>query len=103
MPVLRRFAVDRAPQIEQLDDAGGREVEAVLEELLDLFIRPSPGTERVSAHGHGLSHSDGVGQAHLAAPRHARRDYVPGQESGDVRRGPVDLGRVLAGETSATV
>ena len=54
--------VDRAPQVELLDDDSGTEVEVVLNDLEELSVALLAGTVGVNVDGGGLSDTNGVGK-----------------------------------------
>ena len=72
--------------------------EAAQPVLVDL-----PRPERVDQHRDGVGDADGVGELHLHAVGQTGRHAVLRDVAGHVRRGAVDLGRVLARKRAAAV
>ena len=99
----RRLGVDRAQQVEHLDDALGAQVEVLVHERGDLVVGDHAGAFGVDGHVHGLGHADRIGHLHLAHLRQAGGDHVLGHVAGGIGGAAVHLGRVLAGEGAAAV
>src|SRR5690606_5997774 len=76
--VGRGLAVDRAQQVEHLDDALGSQVEVFLDETGDLLVGDHAGALGVDGDVHRAGHADGVGHLDLALLGQARSDDVLG-------------------------
>ncbi|CDB87766.1 putative uncharacterized protein PY07799 [Firmicutes bacterium CAG:170] len=103
MAVGRDLLIDRAAQVERLDDGGRTEVEALAYQLAEMPVAELAGAEGIDQHGDRLRHADGVGQLQLALGGEAGCDDVLGDVARHIGRAAVNLGRVLAGEGAAAV
>ena len=79
------------------------QVEVLADERLDLRAADLLGPERLDHHRHRMRDADRVGDLDLAALGQAGGDDVLGDVARRVRRGAVDLRRVLAAEGAAAV
>ncbi len=103
VPVRRRLAVDRAEQIEPLDDAPRGHVDFLHDDLVQLGVGNPAGAEGVDMDGDRLGDADGIGDLDQALVGEAGGDQVLGEMPCRIRRAPVHLGRILSGECSAAV
>lgn len=103
MPVSRRLAVDRLPQIQIADDGAGAQVEVLCDQLRDLLVAHLAGAEGLHVDAERARHPDGVRHLDLAAVRQPGSHHVLGHPAARVRRGPIHLGGVLAAESAAAV
>src|SRR5439155_18274079 len=101
--VCRGLTVDRAAQIEAVDDLPRTEVEVLVDQTADDLVVDRPGPEGLDVQRHGFRDTDDVGDLDLAALREAGGHDVLRDVARRVRAGPVDLRRVLAAERSPTV
>ena len=81
----------------------GAKVEVLADDLHELRVRLLAGTVCVDEDRQGLGNADGVRELDEAAAREASRDKRFRDPAGGVRRGAVDLGEILARESSSTV
>src|SRR5690606_28807773 len=95
--------VDRAQQVQRLDQRGGAEVEDLAHGGGDPVRGRLPGAEGLDVQAHRLGDADRVGDLHLAAVGEAGGDDVLGDPAHGVGAGAVDLAGVLAGEGAAAV
>ena len=103
MPVGRRLAVDRAAQVEAVDDRGGAQVEVLVDQPYQVGVRQLPGPECLECDRGRMRDADRVGDLHLDPVRQPRRDDVAGDVPGGVRGRAVHLRRVFATEGAAAV
>src|SRR5579863_1210263 len=103
VPVRRGVRVDRSPQVEVAEDRSRPQVEVLADERLDLRHRDRLGPKRLDEHGHRMRDTDRVRHLELAPLREPRSDDVLRHVARRVRRGSVDLRRVLARERAAAV
>ncbi len=103
MPVCRRLLEYRAAQFEVTDDAAGRQVEVLTDELFDLLVGDLAAAECLNRDGSRLALADGVGDDDLHAIRESGGDAVLGDIACRVGCGAVNLRRVLARERAAAV
>ena len=95
--------VDRAQQVEHLDDALRAQVEMRVDQRGDLLVGDHAGAFGVDRHVHRLGHADRVGDLDLALVGEAGGDDVLRDVARRVGGRAVDLGRVLAAERAAAV
>lgn len=103
MPVGGGRRIDRAQQVQVADDGTGAQVEYLADGLLDLDRVFRLGTERLDEQADGCRFTDGVGHLHLDPFSQPGGDDILGHPAHRVRRRPVHLGRILAGEGAAAV
>jgi len=103
MAVGRQLTIDGLLQIQIADDSRGPQVKHLLHSLLQLIVGHLAGAEGLHQHAYRPSHTDSVGQLHLAAIRQARGHYILGHPTGCVCGAAVHLGGILAGEGAASV
>ena len=101
--VRRGLLVDRAAQVEVVDDRRRTQIEVRADEFGDLLFRDHAGAERLDEHADRMRDADRVRDLHFAAFGEPGRDDVLRDVARRVRRRAVDLGRVLAGERAAAV
>ena len=101
--VVGRLGIDRAQQVELLDDRRRLEAEHLAHDALEFLVAHHAGAERVDAHGNRVGIADGVGKLNLRARGQARGDDVLGHVTAHVGRAAVHLGRVFAAEATAAV
>ncbi len=95
--------VDRAKQLQLVDQGLGSEVKVGLHVLRDLLFFDDARTESVHVHANGFGNADGVSDLHLALAGKASSDDVLGNVARVVTSAAIDLGRVLAREGAAAV
>src|SRR5699024_1260693 len=95
--------VDRAQQVQRVDERGGAQVEDLPHRGGDLVGRGVPGAEGLDVQAHRLGDADRVRDLHLAAVGEAGGDDVLGDPAHRVGAGAVHLRGVLAGERSPAV
>ena len=101
--VLSGLEVDGVDEVKLLDDDTGAEVEVVLDNLDELVRGPLRGAVGLDKEGEGLSNTNGVGQLDECATGQLGVHERLGDPARKVRGGTVDLGVVLAGESTTTV
>src|SRR5207248_515195 len=89
MPGGCGLLVERAEQVELLDDAGGLEAERLADGALDALFRHGVRTERLHHDAHRLGDPDGVRDLHFAAPRQTRRHHGFRHPARGVCSGPI--------------
>jgi len=103
MAVLGSLEVDRLGKIELLDNNAGAEVEVVaddLDELVRVLLRGAVG---VDVDGEGLSNTNGVGELDQSTAGKTGSDEGLGDPAADVGGRAIDLGEILARESTTTV
>lgn len=90
-------------QAEVLDNDTGTQVEVAADDLDELLVRLLTGTVGVDEDGKRVGHTNRVRELHEDATSKASSDERLGNPSRSVGGGSVDLGEVLAGESSTTV
>ena len=103
MAVLGRLEVDGLGEIQLLDDDTGAEVEVVTDDLDELVRVLLRGAVRVDVDGEGLGDTDGVRELDEGTAGEAGGDERLGDPAADVGSRAIDLGEVLAGESTTTV
>ena len=78
MAVGRHLLIDRAAQVQRLDDRGGAQIKALPHQGGKLRIRQLAGAVRLDQDGDGVGHADGVSQLDLAALSKTGRDDILG-------------------------
>lgn len=101
--VLGCLEVDGLGEIQLLDNDTRAQVEVVPDDLDELVRRLLRGAVRVDIDGQRLSDADCVRELNEGPASQASGDERLGDPAADVRRRPVDLGEVLAGEGTTTV
>jgi hypothetical protein len=101
--VLGGLEVDWLSQIELLDDDTWSQVEVLVDDFDELVRGAVRGTVRVDKDGERLCDTDGVGELHECAAGEFGMDKGLGNPAGEVGRGAVDLGEILAGEGTTSV
>src|SRR5258708_16003330 len=99
--VRRSLEINRAQQVEHLDDALGPQVEVLADQRRDVLVVDLAGTLGVDRHVDRLRYADRVGELDLALPGDARGNDVLGDVARSVRRRAIDLRRILARERSS--
>src|SRR5256884_8588639 len=95
--------VDRAQQVEHLDDALRPQIEVLDDQRRERVVGHLPGALGRHHDAGGAGHADGVGQLHQALRRETGGDDILGDVTRRVRRGAVDLGGILPREGAAAV
>src|SRR6267143_5285019 len=95
--------VDRAQEVQVLDDARRLEAEGLADRPRDLLLRDRVGPERLHHHADRLRDADRVSHLHLAAARKPRGDHVLRHPARRVGRRAIHLARILAAERAAAV
>ncbi len=83
--VRRYLLVDRAAQLEAVDDRGGAQVEMLLDQAADDLLVDMRGAERLERDRGRVRDADGVRDLHLEAVGEAGGDDVLGDVTGGVR------------------
>src|SRR5690606_26907732 len=91
VPVGAGVTVDRAQQVEGVDDRGGPQVEDLADRGVDPLDGHRLGPERLDVQPHRVRLADRVGDVHLAAAGQPGRNDVLGDPAGGVGGGAVDL------------
>src|SRR6185295_9855469 len=71
--VIGRLRVDRAAQVELLDDVGGLEAEHTIDRAHNLAVRNRVRAERLDVNADRVRMPDGVGELQFATRREPRR------------------------------
>ena len=103
MAVLGRLAVDRAGQVELLDDDARPHVEVALDDLDELVRGAVRRAVRLDEHRQRLGDTNGVRQLHQRPPRQLRMHERFGDPPRQIGRRPVDFGVVFAREGPAAM
>src|SRR5579871_1479485 len=74
VPIGGRLPVDRAAQLQVMDDRGRPKIEDGLDGARDALLGKPAGTERLDRNAHRMRDADRVGDLHLAAVGEARAD-----------------------------
>src|SRR5262249_54876441 len=101
--VRRSLEVDRAQEIERLDDALGAQVEVLLDQRREPVVRDLPRAEGLHEHAHRTRDADRVGDLDFALAGEPCGDDVLRHVARGVRGGAVHLRRVLAREGAAAM
>lgn len=103
MAVLGGLEVDGAVQVELSDNDTRSEIE-VLEDDLDELVRGLLGSAvRVDIDGEGLSNTNGVGELDKSSSGETSSNEGLGDPSSNVGSRSIDLGVILARESTTTV
>ena len=103
MSIGRGGTIDRRPEVQGLDDPGGRQVEHFPHRLFNRFGGDRGGLEGFDHDGHRIGDTDRVGDLRLTAGRQTRRHDVLGHPPHRVGRRAVDLGGIFPAERAAAV
>lgn len=103
MTVLGGLAVDWLGEVEVLDHDTRAEVEVVSDNLHKLIRGLGRGTVGFDEDGERLSNTNGVRKLNKGATSELSVDKGLGDPAGDVSGGAIDLGVILAGESTTTV
>ena len=95
--------INRALQVEHLDQAFRPKIEVLPHEIDDAFFGQAGRAEGIYGDRRGLCHADRIGDLDLTAIRQACRDDVLGHVASRVGGAAVYLGRILAGKCAAAV
>src|SRR5665647_3872415 len=103
--VVGRLAVNRAEQVQLLDDVRRLEAEHCAHGLLDLLVGDAVHrrAERIDADADRFGMADGVGKLDFRARGDACRDNILRDVTAHVSRAAIHLAWVFAGERAATV
>jgi hypothetical protein len=101
--VLGGRVVNGVGKVEFLDDDTGAEIEVVLDDLNKLVRRLVRGTVGLDEHGERLSNTDGIRQLDKSTTGQLGVHERLGDPATKVSCGTIDLGVVLAGESTTTV
>lgn len=101
--VLGSLAVDGAVQVELAHNDTGAEVKVGADDLDELLRGLVRGAVGVDIDGEGLGNTNGVGELDESTAGKAGIDQGLGDPAANVSSGAVDLGEVLAGESTTTV
>ena len=101
--VVGRLRINRAEQIELLDDVGRLEAEDLQHRAFDFLLVDRCRAEGVDVNADRLRMADGVGKLNFALGREAGCDDVLRHLAAHVSRAAIHLGRILAGESAAAV
>ena len=103
MTVLGSLEVDGLGQVKLLDDDTRAQVEVVADDLDELIRGLGRGAVGVDVDREGLRDTDGVGELDESTAGEAGGNKGLGDPAADVGGGSVDLGEVLARESTTTV
>lgn len=103
MTVLGRLEVDGLGKVELLDNDTGAEIEVLADDLDELIRGLLRSTVGLDEDGEGLSDTNGVGELDKDTAGKAGMNKGLGDPTTNVGSGTVDLGVVLAGESTTTV
>src|SRR5665647_3713863 len=101
--VGRGFLVDRAQQIEHLDDAAWPQVEELVYQRSNFLVRDDARALGIDRHVHRLGNANGIGNLNLALPRQPRSHNIFGHIAGSVSGRAIHLARVFAAERATAV
>ena len=99
----RSLLVDRAAEIEHVNDAGRTQFEMFADECDDGFIGDLAGTEGIDEDGDRTCDADGIGKLDLATVSDAGSDDILRYIASCIRCRTVDFRRILAGECAAAM
>ena len=103
MAVGGGFSVNRAQQVEHLDDAFRAQVEMFANQGNQFFFADFAGAESIDGNRSRFGNADGVGNLDLALGCQTGGDDVFRNVAAGVSGGTVHFGRIFAGECTATV
>ena len=103
MAVLGSLAVDGLVQLEFSDNDTRSEVKVVEDDLDKLLRGLLRGAIRVNVDGEGLGDTNGVGELDKSTSAETSSDERLGDPSAEVGSRSVDLGEILARESTTTV
>lgn len=103
MAVLGRLAVDGVREVQLLDDDTRAQVEVLLDDFDELFGGLVRGAVGLNEKRKGLSYANGVGQLNEGATGQPGVNERLGDPARKVGSGAVNLGVVLAGESTSAV
>ena len=103
MAVGGGFGVDRAQQIQHLDNAFRAQVEVFAYQRNQFGFVQFAGAEGVDGNRSRLGHADGVGNLNLALTCQTGGNDVFGDIAAGISGGAVYLGGIFAGEGAAAV
>ena len=103
MTVVGGLRVDRAEEVELLDDVSRLEGEHFEDGGEDLVVADGAGAEAVDVDAHRKRVADGVGELHFALRGEAGGDDVLGDPAAHVGGAAVHFGRIFAGEGTTAV
>jgi len=98
-----RLAIDRATEVEVLDDAAWGQREDLANEVANLAVGNLAGAEGINVNADRFANADGVGELYFALLGEASSDDVLGNVASHVSSAAIDLGWVLAAESATAV
>jgi|SRR5687768_14927630 hypothetical protein len=101
--VLGGLEVDGAVEVQLADNDTRAEVEVAADDLDELLGGLVGGAVGVDVDGEGLSNTNGVGELDKGATSETSVDQRLGDPASNVGSGTIDLGEILAGESTTTV
>ena len=103
MAVGSGLPVNRAAQVERIDDPARRELEVRADQVRDDDGVDLLGSERLNQHANRIGDANGIGELHFATVGESAGDEVLGDVTRHVRRRAIDLGRIFAAERAPAV
>ncbi len=95
--------VNRAPQVEFIDDFSGGQLKVFADKFGKLRLADSPSAAGINSDRHRLGDADGVRELHFALISQASGHDVLRDVASHVSSRAIDFGRILARERAATV
>ena len=103
MTIVGCFAIDRAKQIELLNNLRRFEIEDVPYRAFQFFLVHFAGAKRVDTHAHRLGMPNSVCELDFASIRQPGGDHILGDPAPHVSRAAIDFARVFSRKRTATV
>lgn len=103
MTVCGKRGIDRAAQIEIIDDRRGTQIHRIANNLCNFLIGDSSRAERIDIHRKRSCHADRIGNLNFAFFRKSCGNDIFCDISCGIARAAVNLGRVLAGKSATAV
>ena len=103
MAVGSSLLVDRAQQVEHLNDALGAQIKVGIHQLGNFVVGDNASTFGVDRHIHWFGYANGVSHLNLALARQPRSHHVLGHITCGVGCGTIHFGRVLARESTTSM
>src|SRR6185295_2458645 len=101
--IIRGLGIDRAQEIQLSDDMGRLETEDSANGLLNGFIADFARPKSIHTNRDGIRMANGVGELNFGARGQARGYDVFRHIAAHIGSAPIDFGRVLAAEGSASM
>src|SRR5438876_12275503 len=103
MSVVSCLAINRAQQIELLDDFGRFEIENFADCALEFFVVQFACAKSVNAHTNRYGMADGVGKLHFAAVGQSSGAHIFCDPPAQVGCAAIDLPRILSRTRAAAM